>query len=75
MENDSAIKENELLQQHKWTYRILSEICQTEKERDLLVSLLCRIYTAEQMNKQENRNGLIDPKNMLVVAEERGLGA
>ena len=39
-----------------------------------MMSLLCRIQNKTNEQAQQNRNGLIDPKNMLVVARGEGGG-
>ena len=47
---------------------VLSKISQTGKDRYHTISLICGIKEKPQMNKQENRNRLIDTENKWVVA-------
>ena len=52
---------------------MLSEISQTEKDKDCMISHMCEIIK-KKMNKQ-NRNRLIDAGNKLVVTRcSRGWG-
>ena len=47
---------------------VLSKISQTDKDRYHTITLICGIKEKPQMNKQENRNRLIDTENKWVVA-------
>ena len=48
---------------------MLSEISQTEKYKHCMISLICGIQKTEHINKQKNRNRLIDREQ---IGQQRG---
>ena len=71
---DSAIKENAILWQMNVPKGYHAETCQTHRERN---TFWCHFYvesTKQNKQIQQSRNGLIDPKNKLMVTGGKGEG-
>ena len=49
-----------------------TEISQTEKDKYCMISLICVILKTKQMNKQQNRNKVIDTENKQVITRGEG---
>ena len=63
------------MQRHRayvFGFHYYSEISQTEKDKYCMISLICVILKTKQMNKQQNRNKVIDTENKQVITRGEG---